>query len=282
MAEREAAIERQKRETAEKHLEDERRRKADALAKQKKETAEHSSNEASIAIAMQKAETAHEGTQRGQLGTKEGDDGRGKVQLWEGGPYWAEMNIGAEKPEDYGYYFWWGDTKGYKRVSGDWVANDGSSSNFWFGAANTPTYGEDSSQLRAEEWITSYDVIVPEHDAAHIHWGGDWRMPTVQELSGLSSKCDWTWTTMNGVQGYLVKGKGTYASASIFLPCAGLVDGTSLELVGSDGYYWSSVPHSDDYDDAWYLYFYSRRHTTYYIYYRLRGRSVRPVQGFTN
>ena len=24
----------------------------------------------------------------------------GKVQLWEGGPYWAEMNIGAKKPED--------------------------------------------------------------------------------------------------------------------------------------------------------------------------------------
>ena len=33
-----------------------------------------------------------------------------KVQLWEGGPYWATTNIGAEKPEDPGYYFWWGDT----------------------------------------------------------------------------------------------------------------------------------------------------------------------------
>ena len=37
-----------------------------------------------------------------------------KVQLWEGGPYWATTNIGAENPEDYGYYFWWGDTVGYK------------------------------------------------------------------------------------------------------------------------------------------------------------------------
>ena len=25
---------------------------------------------------------------------------RAKVQLWEGGPYWATTNIGAEKPED--------------------------------------------------------------------------------------------------------------------------------------------------------------------------------------
>ena len=36
----------------------------------------------------------------------------GKVQLWEGGPYWADKNIGADNPWDYGLYFWWGDTKG--------------------------------------------------------------------------------------------------------------------------------------------------------------------------
>ena len=37
------------------------------------------------------------------------------VQLWENGPYWATSNVGATKPEEYGYYFWWGDTAGYKR-----------------------------------------------------------------------------------------------------------------------------------------------------------------------
>ena len=36
----------------------------------------------------------------------------GKVQLWEGGPYWADRNIGADKSEGYGLYFWWGDTTG--------------------------------------------------------------------------------------------------------------------------------------------------------------------------
>jgi hypothetical protein len=54
------------------------------------------------------------------------------VQLWENGPYWATTNIGAEKPEDYGYYFWWGDTVGYKRENDKWVASDGSNSNFSF------------------------------------------------------------------------------------------------------------------------------------------------------
>ena len=43
------------------------------------------------------------------------DEQLGGVQLWENGPYWAECNVGAAKPEDYGYYFWWGDTVGYTR-----------------------------------------------------------------------------------------------------------------------------------------------------------------------
>lgn len=43
----------------------------------------------------------------------------GGVQLWDGGPYWAECNVGASKPEEYGYYFWWGDAIGYKRNSSD-------------------------------------------------------------------------------------------------------------------------------------------------------------------
>ena len=37
-----------------------------------------------------------------------------RVQLWAGGPYWATTNIGADKPEDYGLYFWWGDTTGHR------------------------------------------------------------------------------------------------------------------------------------------------------------------------
>ena len=39
----------------------------------------------------------------------------GGVQLWENGPYWAECNVGAARPEESGYYFWWGDTVGYTR-----------------------------------------------------------------------------------------------------------------------------------------------------------------------
>ena len=206
-------------------------------------------------------------------------DSHGKVQLWEGGPYWATTNIGADEPWDYGYYFWWGDTVGYEREGGAWVASDGSSSYFSFGQANTPTYPKAPSVLQSEEWITTDNVLTPEHDAAQVHWGGAWRMPTVQELRELNNNCDWFWATTNGVNGYVVRGRGEYASASIFLPAAGYGDETSLSLAGSRGYYWSSVPGSDYYD-AWYLLFGSSFHSTY-GYDRYDGQSVRPVQGFT-
>ena len=61
--------------------------------------------------------------------------GHGKVQLWAGGPYWAETNVGADEPWEYGCYFWWGDVVGYRRENDAWVASDGSSSGFSFGSS---------------------------------------------------------------------------------------------------------------------------------------------------
>ena len=84
---------------------------------------------------------------------------------------------------------------------------------------------------------------------------------------------------MNGVNGYVVRGRGAYSSSSIFLPCAGYGHGASLGSAGSYGFYWSSVPRSDYYL-SWSLYFNSGSHNTYFSY-RFLGQSVRPVQGFT-
>ena len=126
-------------------------------------------------------------------------------------------------------------------------------------------------------------VLAPEHDAAHVHWGGGWRMPTKQELDDLISKCNWAWTTVNGVQGWIITGKD---SASIFLPCAGLGKGTSLDYAGSEGLYWSSELNSSY---SYYggngtscdLYFYLGRYNANDQSLCIYGFSVRPVQDFT-
>ena len=165
-------------------------------------------------------------------------DTRGKIQLWEGGPYWAETNVGADEPWEYGYYFWWGDTLGHKLENGAWVASDGSASNFSFDS----TYGKDIATLLSEGWITTDNVLAPEHDAAQAHWGGDWRMPTDQELRDLFNNCDWVWTTMNGVSGCLVRGRGNFVDASIFLPATGYGSASLLNDAGSSGGIWASTP----------------------------------------
>ena len=178
------------------------------------------------------------------------------VQLWENGPYWAETNIGAENPEDYGYYFWWGDTIGYKRENDKWVASDGSSSNFEF-SASLPTTRKSNAKLKEEGWINPIHVLASVHDAARTHWGVDWRMPTRYEFLQLLEYCTWTWTTKNGVKGYKISGKGTYSEASIFLPATGYVyclDGQSIGYSGNRGYYWSSSAYEGNYV-AYALYF---------------------------
>ena len=204
------------------------------------------------------------------------EKGRDKVQLWEGGPFWATTNIGAEKPEDSGYYFWWGDTVGYKWENDKWVASDGSNSNFSFSIGNTPTYNKSISTLKSEGWITADGVLAPAYDAANIHWGDGWRMPTKDELDALNSKCDWTWMTQNGVNGYIVKGRGNYAINNIFLPAAGYGVGTLLDHYSSYGYYWLSVYDSD----AKSFYFNSGYH---YMsnQYRFSGYTVRPIKNYS-
>ncbi len=227
--------------------------------------------------------------QRVQKQRCETDGGHKKIQLWKGGPYWAETNIGAENPWNFGYYFWWGDTVGYKRENDAWVTSDESLSGFAFDEKSTPIWNKHPFDLLGKGWVTILSrgwfttdyVLTPEHDAAHVQWGDGWRMPTKQELNNLCKKCDWTWTDMEGVNGYVVRGRGDYASASIFLPAAGYGNGLSLNDAGSYGGYWSSVPDSDGYD-AWRLYFSSGYHdTSSYLHYRYYGQSVRPVQGFT-
>lgn len=163
------------------------------------------------------------------------------VQLWEDGPYWSECNVGATKPEGSGYCFWWGDTVGYEWDGEHWNAEDGSKTNFVF-SFDTPTWGKSIEQLKAGGFIDSMGNLSAAHDAATSHLGAPWRMPTHNDLAMLIEKCDTEWTSRNGVEGILVKGKGEFASRSIFIPDAGF--GLDAGL-GKEGHCMSSTPNPD-------------------------------------
>ena len=214
----------------------------------------------------------------------------GGVQLWEGGPYWAECNVGASTPEEYGYYFWWGDTVGYTRSGGTWTDDYYWSGVTWvsstgermssspFSSSSCPTYGKDNSALLSEGWLDSTGNLVAAHDAATAHLGAPWRMPTSDEMGALVNNCTTTWITTNGVYGRLVTGKNEYANRSIFLPAAGFGNDSRLVYTGSNGYYWSSTPYSGDLGRARYLDFYSGGFDWNYMGTRYIGRSVRPLR----
>ena len=174
---------------------------------------------------------------------------------------WANMNVGAESPEDYGNYYAWGETAA--KATYDWGnyfdTNDG---------GNTFTkYNNEGGKT----------VLAPEDDAARVHWGGSWRMPTKAEWQELIDNCTWTWTMQNGINGYKVtSNKAGYTDKFIFLPAAGLRYDSDLNDVGSYSFYWSSSLNENYSYCAWYLFFYSDSHDLSYNE-RLVGQSVRPV-----
>ena len=163
------------------------------------------------------------------------------VQLWENGPLWAKTNIGANSPTEAGYYFWWGDTLGYKWQNSKWVASDGSVSGFSFEPADIPTNGKSLAQLQSMGVVNADGNLQPAYDAAARQWGDDWRMPKVSELNNLRDLCSWNWTTNNGVVGYTVTGKGLYSGNSVFFPAVGWGIGATINDLSVYGCYRSST-----------------------------------------
>ncbi len=191
------------------------------------------------------------------------------------GTLWATFNVGAGSPEQYGDYFAWGETIPHQANADGDIVYDWSTYKYCNGSSSTMTKYCTNSRNGTVDNKTTLDIT---DDAATANWGGDWRMPTTEEQTELRTKCTWTWTTLNGVNGYRVVGPN---GNSIFLPAAGYRVGKGLSYVGSDGYYWSSSLGSYP-TVAYLLYFYSDDYDwdsdVRYSLFRNSGASVRPVQ----
>ena len=188
---------------------------------------------------------------------------------------WATCNVGADKPEENGGLYAWGETEPKDIYAPrSWMTNKWGISLFGFTKYN---------RLSELGPVDNKETLDPEDDVAHVLWGGNWRMPSEQEMHELQENCNWEWTTLNGVNGYRVtsKKKG-YTDRSIFLPAAGSFVNATYKY-GFDGNYWSrSLMPSDvgpDYivkDGSCYI-----RFTGDYVRVVYDGRecsfSVRPV-----
>jgi len=156
---------------------------------------------------------------------------------------WATCNVGATTPEGYGNYYAWGETKPkstygwstYKYCNGDRYSMTKYCTNSEYGIVDNKT------------------VLELSDDAAHVNWGGSWRMPKKAEQEELmdTDNCTWEWTTQNEVNGYKVTSKKN--GNSIFLPAAGYRFDSNLYYAGSNGYYWSRSLDASSSSDACYL-----------------------------
>lgn len=181
---------------------------------------------------------------------------------------WANANLGASRPDEYGDYYAWGETSTKYLYS--W-----SHYKWCNGTKESLTKYNDNAKYGKVDWKTR---LYATDDVAAVKLGGRWRMPTIAEIDELkdtreNASYKWEWKSINGHNGwevaYLVNGN------RIFLPAAGCRSGTSLDYAGSFGYYWSSSLYRDP-GGAYSVYFNSDDVHWYFIS-RYYGFSVRPV-----
>jgi len=161
-------------------------------------------------------------------GTTGGRSSCGWVQLWEGGPKWAEFNLGS-------------------------TATD------YFGASPDPSHFGDyyawgAKKSRSKECDTTHIALSASDttDTAFRLWRNDWKTPSMYNMQQLiaSNNCIWEWCDGSTVQyvpgctikGFKISGKGDYSVNNIFLPASGFwkTDGSTADTNNFCDY-WTST-----------------------------------------
>ena len=152
---------------------------------------------------------------------------------------WATCNVGADSEIDCGLYFAWGETVGYS------------------GITDTKQFGWRDykfSKCGSNKFIKYNDtdgkkVLDLCDDAAHIHMGGKWHMPTIEQIRELKSNTISNYVTNyngSGVGGMLFTSKSDN-SKKLFLPgCGYLGNGISLHACRFGCFSSSSIFSFDD------------------------------------
>lgn len=162
------------------------------------------------------------------------------------GLLWADRNVGAASPEDAGLYFQWGGTIGYtaEQVGKDKVFD---ADNYFDSTYPYKYYKGGLTSLTASD------------DAATVHMGPEYRIPTKAELEELVANTIVTFIDNNNneiaknvaesealTNLKLIKFTGS-TGKSILMPISGYCYGSSI-YGGGGGYLWSSELNTTDSD----------------------------------
>ena len=187
------------------------------------------------------------------------------------GTLWATRNVGAEKPEDPGNYFAWGETT--EKTFYSWVTYKlaGGTDKTMKKYCTNSNYGtvDNLTSLQAED------------DAASVNWNNDWQTPSKDQWQELlySGVTKVEFLTQNEVNG--LKVTSLINGASIFLPAAGYYNNvgtqTGILYTGTFCLYWTRTLKEDRSNSAHYMFYQSSGGEVTYSE-RYVGFSVRPVR----
>lgn len=185
------------------------------------------------------------------------------------GNLWAECNLGASSPEQYGDYYAWGETKPkqeYTRLNHKWYKEGAPSLGY-------TKYNNEDGKMTLED----------EDDAVIQNIGNGWRTPTLADFRELTNQKLTTIkkTKLNGVAGYQITSKKN--GKSVFIPFAGFKrDEPQTREISADEEVAVCMTNLRRIDDrvynAWTFAFQNDRIARYG---KLRpdGISIRPVKG---
>lgn len=193
---------------------------------------------------------------------------------------WATCNVGADKPSDFGLYFQWGDVQGYtsdqiglgdrqKKFASDW------SDYKWFRNDAFTRYRNAFIKYKNSGLVL--DILDLDDDAANINMGGDWHMPSPEQIQELIDNTTNKWTILDRIRGVEFTSKKD-SSKSIFIPAAGFAWNSLVLDTGNCGILWASELSINTIYYGKYLYFNSE-HTKLSDGFRNDGLSVRGVIG---
>lgn len=178
------------------------------------------------------------------------------------GTLWATCNVGAESYNQNGSYYVYGETMPKQNYTEDTYK-------FYLkqnGKYYLKKYCSSLKFTTSYDYVDGKDKLDPIDDVAHVKWGGDWRIPTEDELTELITKCKWE--KLN--DGVVLTGSN---GNSIFLPAAGFKVGTKHYGGICKGCYMSNANNTAD-PGVYCLNINSGKVEDSYIF---KGYSVRPV-----
>jgi len=176
------------------------------------------------------------------------------------GILWASCNIGASSPSEIGDYFAWGEKE------------------------SKDAYGWETYRLCRGSYDSIFKytendgkrVLDSQDDVAKSMLGGEWRIPTKEDMEELVEECEWKWTRGNGHLGWKVIGPN---NNYIFLPASGAASSYRIAGVNELGRYWTATRDDSDYS-AYNLRFKDGTDTIVVVDdTRFYGRTIRPVIG---